>query len=208
MAAVGITASGVVLPLTTAKGAIRIADKNGNHFPKPTEAANIDTNAVEWMITNDEVNSLARTFLTTAERRETAKELKAIKDFIWATKWATREALKTTSKEIAEFTGFKIYEYTEKFYSFEKILKSGISLRITFKMGDYTLAPHLFVLLAFGLSSITLANHFGAIRKNGAMGKQACATWTPQKEDVKEIIKALAQASENHRNDIIKFLER
>ncbi|MBI5176753.1 hypothetical protein HY995_01555, partial [Candidatus Micrarchaeota archaeon] len=121
---VTITSTGVSLPLTQARGAVRIADVNGNHISKPTQARNLDSNLVEWMITNLEVSKLSSKRLDKQVKAEIAGELQTIKEFIWATEYAKRETLKTTTKEIAEVMGFKVYEYTEKFYSFEKELAS------------------------------------------------------------------------------------
>lgn len=52
----------IILPLSFSQGSIRIADKNGNHFPSPTQTINDRNYYVEWMITNNEIKLLSTLF--------------------------------------------------------------------------------------------------------------------------------------------------
>jgi hypothetical protein len=202
-----ISRHGVSLLLTQARGKIRIADNNGNHIRKPTtEGRNIKTNFIEWMITNEEVSDLAKIFLNENDKEELIKELKKVTVFIKDSKYATRESIKTTTEKLEKFIDFDIYKYTENFYSFEKEINSRIKIRITFKMGDYALAPHLFVLLPFEHPSLIIRNVLGVVKVGEALGSRCFGIWNPEKKDVIEIVKSLSCASDGHRDDLITLL--
>ncbi len=207
MATVSIASKSVVLPLTQARGKVRIADANGNHIRKPTSAKHDKSFSIEWMITNDEVGELAKHFLNKNNITELISGLEAIKSFIRDTKYATREAIKTTEQKLDKFLDFDIYRYTESFYSFEKRIDSGIKIRITFKMGDYTLAPHLFVLLPFAHEALIIKNINGVVGEGEILNSKCKGEWEPNKKDVIEIVKALAHASAQHRDDLIGLLK-
>ncbi len=206
MAGVDIDSNGVELKLNMPRGIIRIADENGNHVSKPTEARYERKHIVEWMITNDEVEKLVRAFLGNDDRAALITDIERIKNFIRETEYANREAAKTTLEEVAVFEGFRIFKYTENFYSFEKELSSKIRIRIVFKMGDYTLAPHMFVLLPFSLQDIEIENNIGKVQEHELLGSGCHARWKPKKSDVKEIVVALAHLSGSHRNDLVRHL--
>jgi len=207
MATINITSKNVVLLLTQARGKIRIADADGNHIRKPTSAQNDKSFAIEWMITNDEVGELAKHFLDGKDTKELISYLSSIDGFIRDTKYATREATKTTEEKLDKFLDFDIYKYTENFYSFEKKIDSGIKIRITFKMGDYTLAPHLFVLLPFAHEALTIKNINGVVGDGEILDSKCRGEWEPDKKDIIEIVKALAHASAQHRDDLIELLK-
>jgi hypothetical protein len=207
MTTISITSENVVLLLTQARGKIRIADADGNHIRKPTSAKNDKSFAIEWMITNDEVGELAKHFLNKEDTKELISYLGSIDKFIRDTKYATREAIKTTEEKLDKFLDFDIYKYTENFYSFEKKIDSGIEIRITFKMGDYTLAPHLFVLLPFVHEALVIKNINGVVGEGEILNSKCRGEWEPDKEDVAEIVKALAHASAQHRDDLIELLK-
>jgi len=197
----------IIMVLTQAKSKIRLADGNGNHISKPTEGKNIKTNFIEWMITNIQINELIKHFLNNGEKKKLIKELGRIKVFIRGSKYATREAVKPTTEKLDKFADFEIYKYTETFYSFEKEIVSKIKIRITFKMGDYTLAPFMFVLIPFEHSSLKLKNLKGFVKENEFLGSKCKGIWKPKKEDVIEIIKSLSCASDRHRDDLIEILK-
>lgn len=207
MATVSITSTNVVLLLTQARGKIRIADADGNHIRKPTSAKNDKSFSIEWMITNDEVGELAKYFLDENDVTELITGLEAINSFVRDTKYATREATKTTEEKLDKFLDFDIYKYTENFYSFEKEIDSGIKIRITFKMGDYTLAPHLFVLLPFAHEALIIKNINGVVGNGEILNSKCRGEWEPDKKDIIEIVKALAHASAQHRDDLIELLK-
>lgn len=198
----------IILGLTQARGRIRLADGNGNHISKPaTEGKNISTNFIEWMITNDQIEDLIKHFLDNKDRKELIKELEEIKVFIRGSKYATREAVKPTTEKLDKFGDFEIYKYTETFYSFEKEIISKIKIRITFKMGDYTLAPFMFVLLPFGHPSLKFKNINGLVKENEFLGGGCKGIWKSKKEDIIQIIKSLSCASDGHRDDLINILK-
>lgn len=202
-----IEKDGVFLVLTQARGKVRIADEGGNHIRKPAaEGKNIRTNYIEWMITNSEIERLVKYFLGDKDKEELVKKLGAIEAFIKDSKYATREAIKIITEKLDKFEDFDIYKYTENFYSFEKEVSSKIKIRITFKMGDYTLAPHMFVLLPFGHSLLKIDNCDGDVKEGSVLGRKCRANWKPRKEDIMEIIMALSHASKGHRDDLINIL--
>lgn len=82
-----------------------------------------------------------------------------------------------------------------------------MQVKITFKMGDYTLAAHMFVLIGLANSDITLSNHEGNIENANALGSGAKCFWIPSKQIISEIAKALACSSEDHKNDLISLIE-
>ncbi len=205
---INITKTKIFMVLTQARGRIRIADGNGNHIGKPAkEGKNIKTNFIEWMITNNQIEELVKYFLNKDDRNKLIQELEKINIFIKGSKYATREAVKPSTEKLDKFADFDIYKYTETFYSFEKKIISGIKIRITFKMGDYTLAPFMFVLLPFEHSSLELKNNNGFVKEGEFLGSGCKGIWTPKKEDIIQIIKSLSCASDGHRDDLIKILK-
>jgi hypothetical protein len=74
-------------------------------------------------------------------------------------------------------------------------------------MGDYTLAAHMFVLIGLTHPNIILKNNEGNIVTNNPLGSSAKCSWSPSKQSIIEVAKALAHSSGNHKNDIIRLLE-
>ncbi len=194
------------LPLYWSQGGIRIADGNGNHVPKPTKTINDDKYLVEWMITNDEIGLLNKTFLK--DVKQLIQRMKDIDKFAEDSKYSKR-ITKGDRKEIATFEGFKIYHYSEDFNSFEKELDSGIKVRITFKLGSYGLVahPHMYVLIPFSYESLKIKNCEGEVANGAELGKGCHAKLTLTEDDVKEIILTLSHASNSHRNALISILK-
>ena len=193
------------LVLTQAMGKVRIADNSGNHIRKPTEGKNESNNFVEWMITNNEIKELVNLYLDVEDKRKLKSKIEAVNNFLKNSKFYSRSAKKEELKE--NFLGFSIFKYSEEFYSFEKKLDSNIVLRLTFKMGDYTLAVHMFVLLPFSCRSVVLKNLRGVLSENEKLGSGAYAIWIPDKDDIISIMEGLAHASENHKRDLMGMLQ-
>lgn len=207
METIKLTPDIIELVLTQARGKVRIADLNGNHIKRPTtEGRNISSNYIEWMITNNEIQEILKKFLTKEEKIKLKQNLKKLLNFIRDTPYATREAVKVTSKRINSFNKFEIYKYTETFYSFEKIISSKIKVRITFKMGDYTLAPHMFILIPFHHKSLKIINAFGEVPKEEILNSKCKGLWKIEKKDIFEIVESLAYSSKNHRDDLIDII--
>lgn len=205
MKIVNISKNKIKLLLTQPISKVRVTDYNGNHIKKPsTEGKNERTNYVEWMITNAEIEELVKNYLNKKNRELLKKKLERINKYLKGSKFATRKAHKEKLDKI--FMGFEIYKYEEKFYSFEKSLSSNIRIRLTFKMGDYTLAVHMFVLLPFDCDAIELINKKGKIAENDYLDSGAYAVWRPSWKDVMSIIEGLAYASEKHKIDLIGIL--
>lgn len=207
MTSILINTNGVQLVLTQARGKVRIADNNGNHIRKPTEGKKLNTNLIEWMITNEEIKHLSRSFLNKEDIKKLIEKLSGIAQFIKDSKYATRDALKLTTEKLDKFGEFSIYKYTENFYSFEKQINSKIIARITFKMGDYTLAPFMFVLIPFNHPSLIITNAHGEVRDGQILGKKCRGLWKPTKEDITEIVTALSHSSKDHREDLVNILK-
>jgi len=195
----------VELSLTLPSSKIRIADHYGNHIRKPvTEGKNKKGNYVEWMITNVEIEELIKHFLNKKDHEFLKERLKKINKYLKGSKFAVRKATKEKLDET--FMDFAIYRYKEDFYSFERALGSDIRIRLTFKMGDFTLAVHMFVLLPFYHDAVELFNKEGKVTKNDYLGRGVYAIWNPNKKDVLSIIEGLAHASEGHKNDLLDML--
>lgn len=198
----------IILPLSFSQVSIRIVDKNGNHFPSPTQTINEKDYYVEWMITNNEIKLLSTLFKKKDGIGNLIKVIQKISRFAEDSEYS-RRTTSSGEKEIASFEGFKIYQYMDVFNSFEKILDSKLKVRLTFKLGDYgvTSHPHMYVLVPFNFKSIKIKNIDGNVKENEPLGRDCFAELNLTEEELKEIILTLAHASNNHRNDLIKVLE-
>ena len=204
MTSVNISEERVILNLTSPRSKVRICDLNGNHVARPLSETITSEHYIEWMITNNELIDLIRKRFTNEEIRNLIEQLEQITISLKDSNYSSRAAQKTILNET--ITDFLIYKYEEIFYSFEKIIDETLSVKITFKMGDYTLAAHMFVLIKINSQNITLTNINGTITLNEGLGSGAKCTWNPDKTKIIDIAKALAHSSENHKNDIIVLL--
>jgi len=205
MSSVEITRERVKLVLSQPMSKVRIADEEGNHIRRPTQdARNESGNYAEWMITNAEIGKLIQHHLDDNDKRELIRKLNQINTYLKGSEFDVRRAAKNKLEK--KFMGFEIFEYKEKFYSFEKELESNIKIRLTFKMGDFTLAVHMFVLLPFHRDIILICNHAGRVSDNDLLGSGCYAIWKPTKEELMSIIEALSYASEGHKRDLIAML--
>ncbi len=197
----------VILPLHNSQGGIRIADEHGNQVPKPTQAINEKSFYIEWMITNDEIEALSNSLLS--DTYELIKEMQKINKFVADSEYSKRTTTKTDKKEIATFEGFKIYQYSDTFNSFEKTLDSGLKVRLTFKLGDFGVVshPHMYVLIPFSYSSLKLKNKDGKVNQGNCLGSGCFGELILTAEDLKEIIITLSHASNNHRDSLIEVLK-
>lgn len=193
----------VKLGLSSARSKIRIADIDGNHEKAPTKAKNISSNSIEWMITNNEIGKLIKNYLFEKKRIELITKINKINVFLKDSKYASRKAKKVTPT--GTFEDFEIFEYTEGFFSFEKSLECGIKIRIVFKMGDFALAPHMFILFPF--QTVRIYNNVGEISSGECLGSGSYAIWVPTVEAINNVIESLAYASSSHKQDLVKMLE-
>lgn len=200
-----INSTGIKLNLSAPRSKVRISDIDGNHANKPTIVRNVSSNWVEWMITNDQLNELSDRFLNSEDKKILALKIEQISNFLNNSEYAKRTAKKATP--LGKFEDFDIFEYGESFFSLEKVLDSNVKIRITFKMGDYTLAPHMFILLPFDPEVINLYNSNGLISDGSLLGSGGFAIWKPNKEVIYEAMQALAHASEGHKQDLLKMLQ-
>ena len=197
----------IELKLTKPRSKIRICDANGNHVSKPcSHGINFSNYYVEWMITNNELITLITQKFTREDILGLIRELQEINISLKDSDLFNRVAQRQTVNQTIE--DFSIYKYEETFFSFEKNIDVNLQVKITFKMGDYTLAPHMFVLICLSNPNITLTNRYGNVKDNNVLGSKAKCVWTPSKETIVKIAKALAHCSENHKNDLIGLLER
>jgi len=200
-----INKNNVKLLLSSQRSKVRIADSDGNQANKPTSVKNLLTNSVEWMISNAEIQQLIINYLNGEDKKKLASRLKLVNTFLNKSEYATREAKKTTP--IGKFEDFNIYKYEESFFSFEKVLNLNIKIRITFKMGDFTLAPHMFILFPFDKKVIELFNCEGVVVSGSALGSGCFAAWKPTSGVICEVVEALAHASEGHKRDLLAMVE-
>lgn len=199
----------VKLPLHSPQSKIRIADVGGNHISSPTQAKNERKNFVEWMITNREVNFLVENFLNKDSRQRLIERLEKIKTFVEESDYSKRKSVKLQKEKAESFAGFEIFYYTENFSSFEKSLSSEVTIRITFKLGDYGIEPHphMYVLIPFECPSLKIKNNGGNVEEGSFLGSGCYAAWGPVREDVEQIVFSLAHASRKHRDSLIEIIQ-
>jgi len=200
----------IKLPLNIPKYAIRVADRHGNHVSSPTKAINNKEYFIEWMITNDENRALVKNFYESRKDIEKLiSKLGQINKFAEESEYSKRKTVKIEKEEVETFEGFKIYQYTENFSSFEKDLASGIKVRITFKLGDFGLEPHphMYVLIPFSNELLKIKNLNGEVKDKEELGSGCFGEWVPSIQDIEEIITTLAHASKIHKNDLVNILQ-
>lgn len=206
MATIFINNGVVELRLTSPRSKVRICDNNGNHVSKPSsESINFDNHYIEWMITNNELLEIIKQKFTREDIVGLKNELREINVSLRNSEFYSRAAQKQNINRT--IGNFLIYKYEEVFYSFEKRINESLQVKITFKMGDYTLAAHMFVLIGLANSDITLSNHEGNIENANILGSGAKCFWTPSNQIISEIAKALSCSSEDHKNDLSSLLE-
>ncbi len=204
MTSVHISNGIVELKLTSPRSKVRICDENGNHLRRPLSDAVTNNHLIEWMITNDELIQLITQKFTNEEIRNLITKLEEISISLRDSEYYSRAAEKEQLDE--NIDDFVIYKYKEIFYSFEKTINETLKVRITFKMGDFTLAAHMFVLIRINSNNIQLTNNNGTINLSDGLGSGAKCEWNPTNDTIIEIAKVLAHSSRNHRNDIINLL--
>lgn len=199
-----INKNNIKLLLSRQRSKVRIADADGNHENKPTIVKNIPSNYVEWMISNAEIQALINNYLNGKNKKKLKSRIKSVNTFLNKSEYATREAKKTTP--LGKFEDFNIYKYEESFFSFEKVLNLNIKIRITFKMGDFTLAPHMFILFPFDKKVIELFNCEGEVYSKNRLGSGCFAIWEPTIGVICEVVEALAHASSGHKRDLLAMI--
>lgn len=204
MTSVNISNRIVILTLTSPRSKVRICDESGNHVARPSSETISENHLIEWMITNDELIQLIRQKFTNDEILDLINQLETINISLRDSEYYSRAAQKHQMDE--RIGDFLIYKYEETFYSFEKVINETLRVRITFKMGDFTLAAHMFVLIRLNGSNIELTNCEGTVNLSECLGSGAKCKWSPDNDMVIEIAKALAHSSDNHKRDIISLL--
>lgn len=200
----------IKLPLFRSQGGIRIADEHGNHVSSPTKTLKYPKYSIEWMITNDENQLLVEKFFESDnDIKKLIQKMEEIKKFAEESEYSKRETIKVEREEVKTFEGFKIYQYTENFSSFEKELASGLKVRITFKLGDFGLEPHphMYVLIPFNNQFLKIKNLNGEVKDSEELGSGCFGEWTPSTKDIEEITITLAHASKNHKDDLINIID-
>lgn len=205
MTSINISNGTVSLKLTLPRSKVRICDNEGNHLARPVRSVFNRNNYVEWMITNQELITLITQKFTRQEVDELIVELRDITISLRESEYYSRAAQKEKLNQT--LANFSIYKYNEIFYSFEKNIEGNLRVRITFKMGDYTLAAHMYVLIGLNDSEIGLTNNSGELQEGSVFGSGAKCEWNPSVEIIKDIAKTLSHSSENHKSAIISLLE-
>ncbi len=205
MSIISINSNLIELKLTSPQSKVRICDENGNHINKPTsKAINFSNSYIEWMITNNELIQIVTQKFTRDDIKDLIRQLREINISLRDSKYYSRAAQKQNINQ--SVSGFSVYKYEETFYSFEKNVDTNLKVKITFKMGDYTLAAHMFVLIGLNHPYIILRNNENNITTNNPLGPGAKCLWKPSKKAIVEIAKALVHSSKDHKNDIIQLL--
>ncbi len=200
-----LVGNNIILKLHNSQGGIRIADEEGNHIAKPTQALNEDKYYIEWMITNDEIGVLSKHLFKNPAN--IINEMRRISKFAEDSEYSRRTTKKGKEK-IATFEGFEIYKYSDEFHSFEKTLPSGIKVRLTFKLGDFgiTAHPHMYVLVPFDYKSLKIKNKEGDVPNKECLGSGCHGELVLTANELQDIILTLSHASSNHRNSLIEVL--
>ena len=197
----------VSLNLTIPRSGIRICDDNGNHVSKPvSQILDFNNYSIEWMVTNNDLIEIIRQKFTREEIASLTDELREINTSLKDSDFFNRVAQRQHTNRTID--NFSIYKYEESFYSFEKDVSLNLQVKITFKMGDFTLAPHMFILIRLNNPNIILSNGIGNILTNNALGSGAKCIWSPSNQTTSEITKTLACSSDGHKNDLINLLNR
>ena len=205
MPIININNNVIELKLTSPQSKVRICDESGNHINRPVSAVvSFDNSYIEWMITNDELIQIITQKFMRDDIQNLIHQLREINISLRDSDYYSRAAQKQNINQ--NIGGFSVYKYEEIFYSFEKNVDTNLKVKITFKMGDYTLAAHMFVLIGFNHPDIILENNEGNILTNNPFGSGAKCRWSPSKQSIVEVAKALAHSSANHKNDIIRLL--
>ena len=196
----------IELKLTSPRGNVRICDNHGNHIAKPASSKiDFSNYFIEWMITNNQLFEIVKHKFIRDEMVELKNKLQGVNISLKNSEFYSRAAQKQgLDQTIGDFL---IYKYEEIFYSFEKKIDTNLQVKITFKMGDYTLAAHMFVLIGLTNSDITLENRDGIIGNNNVLGSGAKCFWSPSNQIISKIAEALACSSEDHKNDLISLLD-
>lgn len=206
MPTININNNVIELKLTSPRSKVRICDESGNHIKKPVSAlVNFDSSYIEWMITNGELIQIITQKFTSNDVRNLIGQLHKINISLRDSDYYSRAAQKQNINR--SISGFSVYKYEEIFYSFEKNVDTNLKVKITFKMGDFTLAAHMFILIGFNHPDIILTNNEGNITTNNPLGSGARCHWNPSKEVIVEVAKALAHSSRDHKNDLIQLLK-
>ncbi len=204
MSSVNISNGIIELKLTSPRSKVRICDENGNHVAKPSSEKIDPNHFIEWMITNNELIEIINQKFSKQDITDLINQLNEINISLRESEYYSRAAQKKKLDE--KISDFSIYKYEEVFYSFERIIDDTLKVRITFKMGDYTLAAHMFVLIKINSQNIQLSNNEGNIDLNESLGSGAKCIWNPKIDLIIEIAKALSHSSENHKKDVIDLL--
>lgn len=190
--------------LTIPKSRIRIADSNGEHISKPTICLRDDKYWMEWMIKNNEIAQLIEEKFSNTDKKTAADELTTIIHFFIDSQYKSRRPFKN---EIGQTFGlYKIYEYKEVFYSFERELDTDTAVRVTFKQGDFGLTPHPFMFVLINFKALAITNKLGPVIQGQPLGSGAIADFKFSPELLNAAIMILGTASTAHRDDLIKLL--
>lgn len=207
MATIYINNGIVELRLTSPRSKVRICDNNGNHISKPSsESIDFGSHYIEWMVTNNELLEIIKQKFTREDIVGLINELQEIDISLKDSEFYSRAAQK--QKINGTIGNYLIYKYEEIFYSFERKIKESLLVRITFKMGDYTLAAHMFVLIGLVNTDIKLSNREGNTGMANRLGSGAKCFWNPSNQIISEIAKSLACSSVDHKTDLIGLLGR
>lgn len=205
MSTININDGVIELKLTSPRSKVRICDESGNHIGRPASTVvDFENSYIEWMITNDELVQIITQKFTTDDVQNLIEQLREINISLRDSEYYSRAAQKRDLNQA--IGGFSVYKYEETFYSFEKNTDTNLKVKITFKMGDYTLAAHMFVLIELNHPDIILENNDNNIATNNPLGRGAKCRWSPTQKAIIEMAKALAHSSGDHKSDIIRLL--
>lgn len=195
----------IQLPLTNSRSRIRICDANGNHERKPTVTYNSSEYYVEWMITNKEIKKLINKYLNENDKNRLVTEINDINRYVKNSEYSQRKSRKL--KIIKKDKGFKVIKNREEFFSLEKRNIRNITFRISFKIGDFSLNPHLYILLPFTNKYISIMDKQNTlIEQDRTLGSKAIARWEIDKNDIRDVVLSITKLSQDHKKFMQSFL--
>lgn len=187
---------------------VRIADNCGNHIYLPREENLKESYFLEWMITNSEISGLIKEFLSKEEIKELVKELNLINEYIEQQKEYIGRRIEEDKHNIKNFKSFNIIPRSERFFTFKKSIKNTNSfVEVTFKPGDVSpMEEHMYMLISF--KRLSFICNKKSLSFKDKIGVPCFAIWSPDKEEIKEIVRTIGHTSEKHKKQLIEEISK
>ena len=151
------------------------------------------------MVTNKQLKRLSNKLLSKQRKTALINRIKKIRKFVEDTNFKVREPKRPRSAK-DQFRYYNVFRLNERFYSFEKE-KDDLHVRLTYKMGDYNIAPNVYVLLRFDNPNLTV--ELPEAGPKDEIGSNASAVWMPSAKNVELIAYTLAISDRKHKDSVL-----